>query len=205
MFDCDGVLVDSEPASDRAWVKTLGLHGISVGTGELDGFVGRTDAELADHFAPIAGVGAEVLAADARSAFVTDVHGTGLLAFEDALVLRAGLHCPVAVGSNSARWRLDAVLRAAGMADLIPCSVASDEVSEPKPAPFVYQEACRLLGVDPARTLVVEDSPTGIQAARSTGCPVVAIDRGFFPKESLSAADEIVETLDPARWARSGL
>ena len=74
-------------------------------------------------------------------------------------------------------------------------TVASDEVSAPKPRPDVYEEALRRLGVSARRTVVIEDSPVGIAAGRGAGCTVVAVDRGVFDPGSLSAAHRVVTSL----------
>jgi pseudouridine-5'-monophosphatase len=53
-----------------------------------------------------------------------------------------------------------------------------------------------LLAIDPVECLVIEDSPTGIAAARNAGMAVIAVDRGQFPRESLEQADQVVTSLD---------
>jgi HAD superfamily hydrolase (TIGR01509 family) len=102
----------------------------------------------------------------------------------------------VAVASNSDRWRLDAVLAAAGLAGRFQVSVGANEVSHPKPAPDVYVRAAELLAIDPVECLVIEDSPTGIAAARNAGMAVIAVDRGHFPRGSLEQADQVLTSLD---------
>ncbi|NIP80177.1 MAG: HAD-IA family hydrolase, partial [Gemmatimonadetes bacterium] len=113
------------------------------------------------------GVAADELERRARAAFLDEL-ATGLEAYEDARLLLESVLAegrPVGVGSNSARWRLDAVLTAAGVRDRFRASVAGDEVANPKPAPDVYARVVASLGVAPAACVVIEDSPTGIAAA----------------------------------------
>jgi beta-phosphoglucomutase-like phosphatase (HAD superfamily) len=74
--------------------------------------------------------------------------------------------------------------------------VGGDEVSQPKPAPDVYLRAAELLAVNPGACLVIEDSPTGIAAAREAGMGVIAVDRGHFLREWLGEADQVVGSLD---------
>jgi beta-phosphoglucomutase-like phosphatase (HAD superfamily) len=76
--------------------------------------------------------------------------------------------------------------------------VSGDEVARGKPAPDVYLEAARKLGVDPAEAVAVEDSTNGLLSAAAAGMVVVAIPNREFPpaKEALSQADLIVDSLE---------
>lgn len=194
IFDCDGVLVDSEPASERAWERTVAGFGHVFAPGEFAAWVGRTDRDLAEHYGRVLGVDPDVL--DRRAA--VELRATladGLAPFPDAValldaVVAAGL--PVAVASNSRRWRLEAILLAAGLDARLPVRVGFDEVAAPKPAPDVYVEAAVRLGVEPDGCLVLEDSPTGIAAARAAGMLVVAVDRGVFEAGALAQAHRVV-------------
>ena len=82
---------------------------------------------------------------------------------------------PIAVASNSPRAFLDLVLRTSGIADRFAITVSGDEVALPKPAPDIYLEACRRLGADPTRSVGLEDSPTGAEAARAAGLTVIGV------------------------------
>ena len=67
--------------------------------------------------------------------------------------------------------------------------MTGDEVAQRKPAPDVYLEAARRLGVDPARSVAIEDSAPGIAAARAAGMKVIAIPHWLTERHDLSAAD----------------
>src|SRR5439155_6205481 len=88
---------------------------------------------------------------------------------------------PVAIASSSNRELIDVVLTAAGLADVVRVAVSSEEVERGKPAPDVYLEAARRLGVDPSRCVAVEDSENGIRSAKAAGMRVVAIPNQHFP------------------------
>jgi beta-phosphoglucomutase-like phosphatase (HAD superfamily) len=75
-------------------------------------------------------------------------------------------------------------------------TVAGDEVAKPKPAPDVYLRVAELLGINPGDCVVIEDSPTGVVAARAAAMRVVVVRRGHFADEVLMAADRIVDSLD---------
>ena len=195
IFDCDGVLVDSEAASASAWQAALARFDFHIDGETFATFVGTTDRALAISFA--AQIGArvdEVL--EAAEQEMRLIAGQGLGSFPDAVALVERLTVPVAVASNSDRWRLDEVLGSAGVRRLFEVTVAADEVALPKPAPDIYLRAAELLETVPSDCLVIEDSPTGIAAARAAGMTVVAVRRGHFADDLLIDADWIVDSLD---------
>jgi HAD superfamily hydrolase (TIGR01509 family) len=195
IFDCDGVLVDSESASAAAWRAALARFGYYIDAVTFAGFVGTTDRALAVAFAAHVGAGVdEVLSAAEEEMRL--IAGQGLNAFADAVALVERLAVPIGVASNSDRWRLEVVLSAAGVRSLFDVTVAGDEVAEPKPAPDVYLRVATLLGINPGDCVVIEDSPTGVVAARAAGMSVVVVRRGHFADELLVAADRIVDSLD---------
>jgi beta-phosphoglucomutase-like phosphatase (HAD superfamily) len=90
------------------------------------------------------------------------------------------------------------VLELAGIADCFSATVSSGEVERGKPAPDVYLEAARRLGVPPDRCAAVEDSHAGIRSAKAAGMRVVAIPNAAYPpdEEALELADVVVRSLD---------
>lgn len=194
IFDVDGVLVDSEWASAEAWQSTLARFGYQIDDTTFLGFVGTTDRALAEFFSIRVGRDAAIILATAEEEMRRMAKG-GLMAFPDTLALLDGLSVPAAVASNSDRWRLEVVLSAAGIRDRFEVSVAGDEVPLPKPAPDIYLRAAELLFVQPGECVVIEDSPTGITAARAAGMKVVAVRRGHFPDDRLAEADLVVDSL----------
>ena len=90
------------------------------------------------------------------------------------------------------------MLDLAGIADCFSATVSSEEVARGKPAPDVYLEAARRLGVEPERCAAVEDSHAGIRSAKSAGMRVVAIPNASYPPddEALELADAVVRSLD---------
>jgi HAD superfamily hydrolase (TIGR01509 family) len=102
------------------------------------------------------------------------------------------------VASNSPGVLLRAVLAAAGVEGAFDAVVAADEVPRSKPAPDVYLAACRLLGAAPAQAVALEDSPTGVAAARAAGMYVIGVP--FLPDTALEA-DLIADSLASPRVA----
>jgi HAD superfamily hydrolase (TIGR01509 family) len=112
-------------------------------------------------------------------------------------VERLAAHWPLALASSSNRELIVLALELLGVADLFQAIVSSEEVARGKPAPDVYLEAARRLGLDPARAAAVEDSHNGIRAAKAAGMRVIAIPNRRFPpgEDALAEADLVVETL----------
>src|SRR5205823_12845913 len=98
---------------------------------------------------------------------------------------------------SSNREVVDAVLAAGGIAGSFRATVSSEEVSRGKPAPDVYLEAARLLGVAPASCTSIEDSHNGILAAKAAGMRCVAIPNPHYPPgEATAEADAVVRSLE---------
>jgi HAD superfamily hydrolase (TIGR01509 family) len=104
---------------------------------------------------------------------------------------------PLALASSANRPLIDLVLDLSGLGRFFRATVSSEEVARGKPAPDVYLEACRRLGVEPARAAAVEDSHAGIGAAKAAGMRVVAIPNPSFPPgdEALAQADLVLGSL----------
>jgi beta-phosphoglucomutase-like phosphatase (HAD superfamily) len=181
-FDCDGVLVDSEPHSWTAWKHVTARRGFVLADEQIatcTGFGYRDThafvSSLGDGFLPppedLLGELLEALAAS---------FATGLRRFDDAVGAVADLAfegVPLAVASSSPRARLDLTLEAADLTRYFDVSVAGDEVARPKPAPDVYVEAAERLGTAPRDCLAVEDSEPGARAAVAAGMRVIAVAR----------------------------
>ena len=109
---------------------------------------------------------------------------------------------PLGVASSSNRELIDRVLEVAGLAPYFRATVSSEEVTRGKPAPDVYLEAARRVGVEPHRAVAIEDSANGIRSAHAAGMHVVAIpNRAFPPPPDVLARAAVVlqsiKELDP--------
>jgi HAD superfamily hydrolase (TIGR01509 family) len=103
----------------------------------------------------------------------------------------------LAVASSSNRPLIDTVLEETGLDALFAATVSSEEVPRGKPAPDVYLEAARRLGVEPSRCAAVEDSANGIRSAHAAGLRVVAIPNRRYPptEDALGLADVVLGSL----------
>jgi len=113
-------------------------------------------------------------------------------------VRRTAESLPLGLASSSNREVFEAVLDLAGIVDCCGATVSSEEVARGKPAPDVYLEAARRLGVGPECCTAGEDSHAGIRSAKSAGMRVVAIPNASYPPddEALELADAVVGSLD---------
>jgi HAD superfamily hydrolase (TIGR01509 family) len=112
-------------------------------------------------------------------------------------VRRLAAKWPLGLASSSNREVIEAFLDAARVRDLFAATVSSEEVARGKPAPDVFLEAARRLGVPPQRCAAIEDSANGLRAARAAGMRVVAIPNPHYPPpaDALALADAVLESL----------
>jgi beta-phosphoglucomutase-like phosphatase (HAD superfamily) len=112
-------------------------------------------------------------------------------------VRRLAARWPLGLASSSNAELIELALELARVRDLFRVAVSSEEVGRGKPAPDVYLEAARRLGVAPAHAAAVEDSHNGILSARAAGMRVIAVPNPTFPPrpEALAAADVVVGSL----------
>jgi HAD superfamily hydrolase (TIGR01509 family) len=192
VFDMDGVLVDSEPMWVRArqdLVRESGGRWLPEAETAMMGISSdRWSAYMRDR------LGLEHLTQEEIRTGVIDRmvalyrEHVPLLPGARSAVEAAAARRPIAVASGSDRVLLDTVLASAGLARFFTGTVAGDEVAEGKPAPQIYQTACRLLGAAPRHCVAVEDSGAGIESAVAAGMAVVAVPRrGFEPPPHVMA------------------
>jgi HAD superfamily hydrolase (TIGR01509 family) len=112
-------------------------------------------------------------------------------------VRRLGAKWPLGLASSSNRPLIEAFLDAAGVRELFAVTVSSEEVAAGKPAPDVFLEAARRLGVEPGRCAAIEDSANGLRAARAAGMRVVASPNANYPPppDELELAEVVVATV----------
>jgi HAD superfamily hydrolase (TIGR01509 family) len=113
-------------------------------------------------------------------------------------VERLAARWPLGLASSSNRPLIDLALEVGGLAPLFSATVSSEEVDRGKPAPDVYIEAMRQLGVEPSRAAAVEDSRSGIRSAHAAGMRVIAIPNAHYPPdpETLGLADSVLSSLE---------
>jgi HAD superfamily hydrolase (TIGR01509 family) len=197
VFDMDGVLIDSEQVWDdvrQALARERGLPWPPSATRDM---MGMSSTEWSRYMHDAVGlpeppeeINREVVA----RMLERYAQGPPWLPGAVDAVRRIAERWPLGLASSSNRELIDAVLEAGGLAGSFRATVSSEEVPRGKPAPDVYLETARRLGVDPARAAAVEDSHNGIRSAKAAGMRVVAIPNPHFPPddEALAEADVLV-------------
>jgi HAD superfamily hydrolase (TIGR01509 family) len=111
---------------------------------------------------------------------------------------RLAARWPLGLASSSNRELIDLALELLGVEHLFKATVSSEEAARGKPAPDVYLEAARRLGVEPTHAAAIEDSENGIRAAKGAGMRVIAIPNPHFPpaEDALTQADILLRSLD---------
>ena len=177
IFDCDGTLVDTAPAHFHAIASALATQGHTMQRDWYMERVGLTpDALLDEHERSAATLDSTTDLLDRESIYGTyNQHFQGGLPFLQEISVVADLareyanRVPMAVASNGRLANVTATLRVTGLLPLFQTIVSADDVARGKPAPDVFLEAARRLGVEATSCVVLEDSDEGLDAARAAG------------------------------------
>ncbi|MGZ8512324.1 MAG: HAD family hydrolase [Candidatus Limnocylindria bacterium] len=178
VFDNDGLVLDTEPCWTRAQARVFENHGHAFDIEAKRALVGTapvTAARVLERLLELPGKGAE-LSAEMYDLAVHEI-ATGAEPRPGAGELLDQLQglWPLAIASNAPRRHLLTGLRRVGLVDAFEVTLGIEDVGAPKPAPDLYLRACELLGVDPSRSVALEDSPPGVSAARAAGMFVLGV------------------------------
>jgi HAD superfamily hydrolase (TIGR01509 family) len=173
IFDCDGVLVDSELLSCRCLSEVLAGYGINLGLDQaLDLFLGRSVTAVREHFKALGRSIPEQFAAELKAA-VRAAFLSGLGPIEGVGSVLADLQIPHCVASSSDVDRVSFSLSLTGLAPHFDKGLyTSQMVERGKPAPDLFLYAAERMRADPRRTLVIEDSVSGVTAGKAAGMTV---------------------------------
>jgi HAD superfamily hydrolase (TIGR01509 family) len=200
IFDLDGVLLDSEQVWDEAREQLANERGGRWHENAQRDMMGMSSLEWSRYMHETIGlpespeeISREVVR---RLTSLYREHLPELPGAREA-VERLATRWPLGLASSSNRELIDLVLELMGVAHLFRATVSSEEVARGKPAPDVYLEAARRLGVDPTHAAAIEDSENGIRAAKAAGMRVLAIPNEHFPpaEEALAQADVVLDSL----------
>ena len=207
IFDFDGVVVDSEPIHLTGFQKVLAGVGVEMTRQDYYGkYLGFDDHDCLAAACAAGGVGVNdeqirrMTAAKTR--IVQQVMADSVEALPgaaDLIAAAAGAGVPLAICSGALRAEIDLAASAVGVRRHFAVVVAAEDVRRGKPDPEGYRLALEQLRrsagpIDPARCVVIEDSPMGIAAAHQAGAKVLAVATSY-PTQQLQAADRVVESL----------
>jgi HAD superfamily hydrolase (TIGR01509 family) len=194
IFDCDGVLIDSERLGVK--VDTAALHELGWPLSEaevIERFVGRSDrdnqAAIEAHLRrKLPDDWAEQIETRYRESFAQALTPVdGVLEALDRITL------PTCVASGATHAHLRYTLGLTGLHDRFAGRIFSaEDVANGKPAPDLFLYAAEQMDADPTGCVVVEDSRPGVEAARAAGMRVLAFAGGLSPAEALAGPDTVV-------------
>ena len=200
VFDMDGVLLQSEEVWDAVREEYVRDRGGRYDAEVQRAMMGMSSTEWSRYLHDVAGV------PDDPEEINAEVVRRMLAAYEEHLPLipgavdavrRVAERYPLGLASSSNRELIDVALDQSGLAPYFAATVSSEEVAHGKPAPDVYLEAARRLGVDSHRCAAIEDSHGGIRSAKAAGMRVVAIPNPTYPPDddALAQADVVLGSL----------
>ena len=199
IFDCDGVLVDSEALGLRSLQQALNEVGVERSPGSLARFSGRSHGETLAELEAESGVAllASAVAKRMDECYVRLIGADGLRpcpGIPQLLSWLSACQIPFTLASSGPRRKVLFSLQSAGLASAFPHFLCGDDVARAKPAPDLYLAAAALVGADPTECLAIEDAPNGVRSARAAGMQVIGVTTSFGAS-SLAEANLIVDSL----------
>ena len=200
VFDNDGLVLDSEEVWTRGEQVLYARRGLEFTIEHKQELVGQNAAAaglILERRLGERGRAAEIIAE--LDEIVMEELAKGVEPMPGAVeVLEAvgSLGLPRGLVSNSPRAFIELALETTGLHEHFDITLSAHEVAAPKPAPDPYIEACQRLGVDPAEAIALEDSPTGVAAARAAGMTVIGIPS--VPGVTLDEAHHVARNLHDA-------
>jgi beta-phosphoglucomutase family hydrolase len=184
IFDCDGTLADTMPSHYEAWITILDRHGLEMSEDRFYALGGWPTRKVAELLASEAGrdIDIERLSEQKETLFEDFLHLVRPIepVVEVARQYRGKL--PLAVATGAVRPICERILSQIGAAHLFNTIVSAEDVERHKPAPDVFLEAARRLGVDPRYCRVYEDTDPGIEAARRAGMEYIDVRELYTPR-----------------------
>ena len=209
IFDLDGTLIDSMPIHGKAWMETLPRFGLRMDPNRLLILGGTPSTQIVRLLAEEQGVEVDpvTVARQKAEAYLRRLAWVRPIEPMLRIVRRWAKRIPLAVATGGQFAVAERVLEATGLARYFQAVVTSDQVPHPKPAPDLYLEAARRIGVAPSDCLGFEDTPTGLQGLQNAGIPAVYVPDflarwkrlGYRPSYEHLPEEEAILTL--SAWA----
>ena len=204
IFDFNGTLSDDEQILCEIFMHLFAEHGKPMSAQEyFDRLVGLSDPEIVRAWLGDDDPDVEAVIEERTRRYREAVaDGSSVHEHVREAVRFAASRVPLAICSGAARAEIEPVVDAAGLAACFEAIVSSDDIAHGKPDPEGYAKALAALDVDPADSLVVEDTEAGIASARAAGVGrVVALQTTLDPRR-LREADMLIDRLDIAVMRR---
>ncbi len=206
IFDCDGVLVDSEIIAARVEAELITAAGFEISAEEIAGsYAGLTFKDILMSIEERAGVPFQIALIDRAEELVDQRLKRDVRAIEGVHEAVAGVTAPRCICSNSRTERIEFMLERTRLLPLFAGRIFSaleTPTGKTKPAPDVFLHAAETLGADPARCFVIEDSVHGVTGARRAGMRVIGFTGAAhsYPGHADALTEAGAETVI-RRWA----
>jgi len=205
LWDLDGTLIDSEQYHWLAWRDTMAREGVPLTHAEfLKTFGLRNDAIIPQWIPGASAEQIERIAGAKEQLYRRLVREGGLVPLPGAVEWTERLSAGgwlQAIASSAPRENIDAVLAVTGLGFVFQTIVSAEDVALGKPDPQVFLTAAARLGSAPSRSIVLEDAPAGIEAARRAGMPSIGVSRNGTPLPADLAVASLAD-LPPDAFSR---
>ena len=201
VFDMDGILVDTEKYWQQARIAFAESIGKPWTVDDQRNLMGSSTLEWAAYMKR------QLEIETSLDDIIHEIKGRLLPYYEANLPIMPGAvaavqltaqHYPIALASGSAPWAIDAIMRITGLGPYFKVQVSADEVGRGKPAPDVFLEAARRLGIPPTQMLGIEDSGNGIRSLKAANMKAIAVPTPELPlaPEVEAMADVVLTSLE---------
>jgi len=179
IFDCDGTLADSMPVHYSAWAHTVQKHGGQIPEELFYTLGGWPSRKIVVHLNELFGTSLDpdTVAEEKEQFYVEHISTIQPIPEVAAFAREVVTFAKVSVASGGVLPVVTETLKAIGLKELFPVIVTSEQVKHGKPAPDLFLEAARRMGVAPGDCLVLEDSPAGFEAAKAAGMDYAVVAR----------------------------
>ena len=211
IFDCDGVLVDTEHLKFLAWQHALKQHDVEYSVAEYIDVVGFDSKYILGKISEAKKVDLPESIIETKEAQYQELRKQGIPPIQTAIDFAKKLHelkvnhgYVLALASSDSKMNITSNLELMRISDCFGTVVSgaddlgsySDPNGPNKPRPYIYQEAAKQLSVEPNQCIAIEDTAAGVEAASSAGMVVIAVPNEYTRTQDFSQADFIVESLD---------
>ena len=200
IFDMDGVIIDSEPIHFETDMETMKYLGCNISKEELEKYVGTTNeymiADIKKNYnirksvEEIINYKVEMVKNKIVQSDLEPIEG-----IRELLIDLKDKNIPAAIASSSPKDFINIVVSKFKLQDYFKYIVSGEEVESGKPAPDVYIETAKKLGISPKECTVIEDSKNGVLAAKAAGMKCIGFQNINSGNQDLSKADIIVNSI----------
>jgi beta-phosphoglucomutase len=199
LWDVDGVIIDSGEQHRKSWEAMAAERGLPYSDADFWATFGMRNQDIIPLVFGVREPEHVAALADRKEELYRELLRREAVALPGARELMEALHAAgyrQALGSSAPVANIEAIIELLSIRPWLDCYISGERVARGKPAPDIFLAGAALLGVDPARCLVIEDAPAGIQAAQAGGMRCVAVRRaGQADAPGLEAANCVVDSL----------